>query len=66
MEIFDINGIIFGLLCILSSKYLLSINVMVGKEKKIPAKIVCVRNKKNRKDWIAFICTKPSVAEEEI
>ena len=48
------------------SKYLLSINVMVGKEKKIPAKIVCVRNKKNRKDWIAFICTNPSVAEEEI
>ena len=42
------------------SKYLLSVNVMVGKEK-LPAKIVCVRNKKNKKDWIAFICT-----EEEI
>ena len=39
------------------SKYLLSVNVMVGKEK-LPAKIVCVRNKKNKKDWIAFICTK--------
>ena len=38
------------------SKYLLSVNVMVGKEK-LPAKIVCVRNKKNKKDWIAFICT---------
>ena len=27
------------------SKYLLSVNVTVGKEQKIPAKIVCVRNK---------------------
>ena len=47
------------------SKYLLSVNVMVGKEK-IPAKIVCVRNKKNKKDWIAFICTNPELSEEEI
>ena len=42
------------------SKYLLSVNVMVGKGEKIPAKIVCVRNKKNKKDWIAFICTIPN------
>lgn len=48
------------------SKYLLSVNVMVGKDKKIPAKIVCVRNKKNKKDWIAFICTNPELSEEEI
>ena len=48
------------------SKYLLSVNVMVGKEQKIPAKIVCVRNKKNKKDWIAFICTNPDLSEEEI
>ena len=48
------------------SKYLLSVNVMVGKENKIPAKIVCVRNKKNKKDWIAFICTDASLSEEEI
>ena len=48
------------------SKYLLSVNVMVGKDQKIPAKIVCVRNKKNKKDWIAFICTNPSLSEEEI
>ena len=48
------------------SKYLLSINVMVGKEQKIPAKIVCVRNKKNKKDWVAFICTNPELSEEEI
>ncbi|MBP3208461.1 MAG: transposase [Oscillospiraceae bacterium] len=48
------------------SKYLLSINVMVGKDRQIPAKIVCVRNKKNKKDWIAFICTNPDLSEEEI
>ena len=48
------------------SKYLLSVNVMVGREQKIPAKIVCVRNKRNRKDWIAFICTNPDLSEEEI
>ena len=41
------------------SKYLLSVNVKVGKASKIPAKVVCVRNKKNKKDWVAFICTKP-------
>ena len=39
------------------SKYLLSVDVMIGKENPIPAKIVCVRNKANRKDWLAFICT---------
>ena len=48
------------------SKYLLSVNVMVGKDRKIPAKIVCVRNKKNKKDWVAFICTNPDLSEEEI
>ena len=48
------------------NKYLLSVNVMVGKEQKIPAKIVCVRNKSKKKDWIAFICTNPELSEEEI
>ena len=48
------------------SKYLLSVNVMVGKDQKIPAKIVCVRNKKKKKDWIAFICTNPDLSEKEI
>jgi hypothetical protein len=48
------------------SKYLLSIKVMVGKDQNIPAKIVCVRNKKNKKDWIAFLCTNPDLSEEEI
>lgn len=36
------------------SKYLLSVSVMLGKENPIPAKIVCVRNKANRKDWLAI------------
>ena len=48
------------------SKYLLSVDVMVGKDHKIPAKIVCVRNKKKKKDWIAFICTDTSLSEKEI
>ena len=48
------------------SKYLLSVNVMVGKEQKIPAKIVCVRNKNKKNDWIAFICTNQELSEEEI
>ncbi len=48
------------------SKYLLSVEIMVGKDRKIPAKIVCIRNKKNKKDWIAFICTNPMLSEEEI
>ena len=48
------------------SKYLLSVNVMAGKEHTISAKVVCVRNKKNKKDWVAFICTNPELSEEEI
>ena len=49
------------------SKYLLSVNVEVEKDGiRIPAKIVCVRNKKNRKDWVPFICTDPDLSEEEI
>lgn len=48
------------------SKDLLSVDVMVGKGNPIPAKIVCVRNKANRKDWLAFICTDTTLSEEEI
>ncbi|MDO4621308.1 MAG: transposase [Lachnospiraceae bacterium] len=48
------------------SRYLLSVDVMLGKENPIPAKIVCVRNKANRKDWLAFVCTNPDLSEEEI
>lgn len=39
---------------------------MLGKENPIPAKIVCVRNKANRKDWLAFVRTDMSLSEEEI
>ena len=39
---------------------------MLGKKNPIPAKIVCVRNKANRKDWLALLCTNPDLSEEEI
>ena len=49
------------------SRYLLSVNVEIEKDgMRIPAKIVCVRNKKNRKDWVPFICTNPDLSETEI
>ena len=48
------------------SKYLLSIDVMVGKENPVSARIVCVRNKANRKNWLAFLCTDTTLSEEEI
>ena len=48
------------------SKYLLSVDVMVGKENPIPAKIVCVRNKSKKKDWLAILSTDTSLSEEEI
>ena len=47
------------------SKYLLSVDVTVGDEA-IPAKIVCVRNKGKRKDWLAIISTDTTLSEEEI
>lgn len=34
------------------SKYLLSVDITIGEEE-IPAKIVCVRNKSKKKDWLA-------------
>lgn len=48
------------------SKYLLSIDIMVGKENPVSARIVYVRNKANRKDWLAFLCTDTTLSEEEI
>lgn len=54
------------------SKYLLSVLVDIvtkddnGDQVSIPAKIVYVRNNKKKKDWIALICTDPSLSEEEI
>ena len=45
----------------------MSFTINVGNdEQKIPAKIVYVRNRSNKKDWIAIICTKPELSEEEI
>ena len=50
------------------SKYLLSVPVQIcisGKEP-VNARIVCVRNRNNRKDWIALISTDMSLSEEDI
>ena len=54
------------------SKYLLSVDVMLGKEDKelglepINARIVYVRNRANKKDWLAIVCTDMNLSEEEI
>ena len=54
------------------SKYLLSVQVnLIQKQKgkiisRIPARIVYVRNKSDRKDWIALISTDMEISEEEI
>ena len=54
------------------SKYLLSVEVMIsvkdenGVIRTLPARIVYVRNKKKRKDWIALISTDTSLSEEDI
>ena len=54
------------------SRYLLFVPVKIsakdteGREKTAEARIVCVRNRQNRKDWIAIISTDMSLSEEEI
>ena len=53
------------------SRYLLSVDILVGKdlgdkEHPVPARLVYVRNRSNRKDWIALICTDMELSEEEI
>ena len=50
------------------SKYLLSVSVNISLKtgESLPAKIVCVRNRNKKKDWIAFICTDTHLSEEEI
>ena len=54
------------------SRYLLSVPVKISakdaedREKTAEARIVCVRNRQNRKDWIALISTDMSLSEEEI
>ena len=51
------------------SRYLLSVEVEISHKdfsESIPAKIVFVRNKNNRKDWIALLSTDTSLSEDEI
>ena len=54
------------------SKYLLSVDVNLLQKKcgkileRMPAKLIYVRNKANKKDWIAIICTDTTLSEEEI
>lgn len=52
------------------ARYLLSVPVKVGKDKNgenaIDARIVCLRNRNNRKDWIAIICTNMELSEQDI
>lgn len=49
------------------SRYLLSVDVTIGDgDASIPARVVCVRNNKKRKDWIAFISTNVNLEPEEI
>lgn len=51
-----------------TSKCLLSVNVNIAPKgmPSIPAKIVCVRSKNNKKNWIAFISTDTNLSDEEL
>ena len=49
------------------SRYLLSVLVEIEKDgESIPAKLVFVRNKSRRKDWLVLVSTDISISEEEI
>ena len=50
------------------SRYLLSVEVLLYNDKgnTLPARIVFVRDRKNRKKWIAFGTTDMSLSEEEV
>lgn len=52
------------------AKYLLSVEVMVLSKDKdvanIPARLVYVRNRAKKKEWLALICTDMSLTEQEI
>ena len=52
------------------SKYLLSVEVMIQSRDKdtvdIPARIVYVRNRAKKKEWLAILCTDMSLSETEI
>ena len=50
------------------SRYLLSVEVLLynGEGETLPARIVFVRDRKNRKKWIAFCTTDMSLTEDEV
>lgn len=50
------------------SKYLLSVKVVISDKdgRNLPARLVYVRNRSKRKDWICFVCTDPFVDENTI
>ena len=48
------------------SRYLLSVDVEIPGEERIPARVVCVRNRANRKEWIAILCTDMEKSPEDI
>ena len=49
------------------SRYLLSVEIKVEKDDlSIPARLVFVRNRNNRKDWLVLISTDMSLTEDEI
>lgn len=49
------------------SKYILSADITVEKnDTRIPAKLVFVRNRSNRSDYLCLISTDVSLSEEEI
>lgn len=49
------------------SKYLLSVAVNVSKEgRSIPARVIYVRNRSNRKDYLCLITTDTAIDENEI
>ena len=49
------------------SKYLLSVEAAVHKgEASIPVRLVFVRNRNNRKDWLVLVTTDMSLTEEEV
>lgn len=53
------------------SRYLLSVEIMLrhtedGKDTTLPARLVYVRNRRKRNEWIAFVCTDMGLGEDEI
>ena len=54
------------------SKYLLSVKINLLQKKngeildRLPAKLVYVRNRANKKDWIVILCTDTELTEEEV